>query len=424
MKNDHHIVSFPPVDRAARKAAFEARRAERGSVRVKIPTGKLGLTMSPIIIMKGPEDPNTRESITRIPSVGSLAFIGAAPSPVESGNREDILADMVGYADHYGVTGGGGAGGSLVTVTNLNNSGPGSLRQAVADASGATWIRFDKDLGGTIFLSTRINLKSDMTIDGRGANVLIDGTGDSFALVARGGPRNIIFMYIKVQHPAGTDSDAVSFLNNTSQSSANANTLTELIWLYHCDFLDSSDGSLDFSRTRARATIQSCYFRNASGTGGSGKCHLVTNGTTGLDWDDIDQEITATRNHWDNIQQRYPRLGAPCNYHQFNDYIENPTFQYQLSSNDPPGNPAQLFLEKSIVDGLTGDLFDVTLSGFTTGWTKSSGNLLTGPTNAVLNNSASVFTPPYSYTAQTADAALQTAIIAEAGWKSVPFPGD
>ena len=41
---------------------------------------------------------------------------------------EDIIAEMVGYASHEGVI--GGAGKPLITVSNLNDSGLGSLRQA------------------------------------------------------------------------------------------------------------------------------------------------------------------------------------------------------------------------------------------------------------------------------------------------------
>jgi hypothetical protein len=67
-KGEHHVISLPPVNQAARKAAL--RRAERGSARVKIPTGKLGLFMAnTVIIMKGPTPPGTVVSIDGIPNL-------------------------------------------------------------------------------------------------------------------------------------------------------------------------------------------------------------------------------------------------------------------------------------------------------------------------------------------------------------------
>jgi hypothetical protein len=72
-KDDHHIVSFPPVNRDARKAAFNARRAEKsGSVFVKIPTGRLSLKMAnTTILVKGPQDPDLGAvpPITRSPTL-------------------------------------------------------------------------------------------------------------------------------------------------------------------------------------------------------------------------------------------------------------------------------------------------------------------------------------------------------------------
>jgi len=68
------------------------------------------------------------------------------------------------------------------TVTNLNNAGPGSLRQALADADapGADTIVFQPGLTGTITLSGQLNVNDSVTITGPGAGVLtISGNNNS-----------------------------------------------------------------------------------------------------------------------------------------------------------------------------------------------------------------------------------------------------
>ncbi len=72
-------------------------------------------------------------------------------------------------------------------VVNTNDSGPGSLRQTIADAASGDIITFDPSLAGqTIRLSSTLNLNQNLTIDGKGLSPHIvisgdtdgDGTGD------------------------------------------------------------------------------------------------------------------------------------------------------------------------------------------------------------------------------------------------------
>ena len=80
---------------------------------------------------------------------------------------------------------------ATLTVTNNNNSGPGSLRQAIADANSGDTITFDPGiLPGTITLTSGSYLivDEDLTIDGPGASDLaIDGNNASRVFLISGG---------------------------------------------------------------------------------------------------------------------------------------------------------------------------------------------------------------------------------------------
>jgi serine/threonine protein kinase len=61
----------------------------------------------------------------------------------------------------------------VASVTNLNDDGPGSLRQAIATASPGSTITFDSSLNGTIVLSSGdLNFNKSLTVRGPGANIL------------------------------------------------------------------------------------------------------------------------------------------------------------------------------------------------------------------------------------------------------------
>jgi hypothetical protein len=59
------------------------------------------------------------------------------------------------------------------TVTNLMDSGPGSLRQAILDTPAGGTVDFEPDLTGTITLTTgELDISKDLTIDGPGATTI------------------------------------------------------------------------------------------------------------------------------------------------------------------------------------------------------------------------------------------------------------
>ena len=66
------------------------------------------------------------------------------------------------------------ASAATITVTNTNDSGIGSLRQAISDSSPGDTIDFDSSLNGlTITLTTgELLIDKDLSIIGPGANLL------------------------------------------------------------------------------------------------------------------------------------------------------------------------------------------------------------------------------------------------------------
>ncbi len=74
---------------------------------------------------------------------------------------------MVGYANTTG-----GAGGTALTVTNLNDTGPGSLRQHLGESFPRT-ITFDQALSGIIQLDSQVVIEADCTLDGIDAQQVV-----------------------------------------------------------------------------------------------------------------------------------------------------------------------------------------------------------------------------------------------------------
>ena len=93
------------------------------------------------------------------------------------------MAALFVFAFVLGASGVQVAKAASLTVTNLDDSGPGSLRQAVADAQPGDTITFDPALsGGTISLIEPININRDLTILGPGADQLAISGSQSFAV--------------------------------------------------------------------------------------------------------------------------------------------------------------------------------------------------------------------------------------------------
>jgi fibronectin type III domain protein/concanavalin A-like lectin/glucanase superfamily protein/thrombospondin type 3 repeat protein len=133
-----------------------------------------------------------RRAVGALAVCGTLA-VGTAQAQVP------IIPGAVGF----GINTPGGRGGQILRVTNLNDSGPGSLRAALT-ASGPRIIVFD--VSGTIVLSSAIGITNPyVTIAGQ--------TAPSPGITVRGnhiGPRthNILMQHLRVRTGYGAGVDA------------------------------------------------------------------------------------------------------------------------------------------------------------------------------------------------------------------------
>jgi hypothetical protein len=218
----------------------------------------------------------------------------AAPSPI---GGEDIPPPVVGTppadpsacanpAGGYpgfgnGVT--GGAGKAVYRVTNLSNSGAGSLRDAVSQ--GNRCVVFD--VGGTITLSGNLTV--------RGANVTIDGlTAPSPGITIRGGgitinggsgASNVVARGIRVR---SAPSDAVSVYAASN------------VVLDRMSVSGYGDGGIDVTEKSRNVTIQWSIIGGGTASGG-GNANLIGYGTT---------RVTSHHNLYIASNDRHPYCGV------------------------------------------------------------------------------------------------------------------
>lgn len=91
-------------------------------------------------------------------------------SSSEYSTKVEATVDIGGVSDTFSVTTVDAP--PTITVTNTNDSGEGSLRQAVLDATDGTLINFADSVTGTIILLGQIFIGKDIAIEGPGADAL------------------------------------------------------------------------------------------------------------------------------------------------------------------------------------------------------------------------------------------------------------
>jgi hypothetical protein len=163
----------------------------------------------------------------------SMLFSGCAQQKqsMETTNRSSIAFPG---AEGFGKYTTGGRGGKVMIVSNLNDDGPGSFRDA-AEAKGKRMIVFA--VSGTIHLASRLSIKGDVTIAGQTA------PGDGICLadhpVGLSGD-NIIVRYIRVRMGDKYQRQA-GMVNGSGGDDAFSASGRKHIIIDHCSFSWSTD---------------------------------------------------------------------------------------------------------------------------------------------------------------------------------------
>jgi pectate lyase len=136
-------------------------------------------------------------------------------------------------AEGFGKYATGGRGGKTIVVSNLNDSGPGSLREAV-ESKGRRIVVFA--VSGTIHLVTPLSLKADLTIAGQTA------PGDGICLADRPvglGGDNIIVRYLRFR--MGDRYQNQGMIDGAGGDDAFGGTRRKHIIIDHCSISWSTD---------------------------------------------------------------------------------------------------------------------------------------------------------------------------------------
>src|SRR5215216_536112 len=187
---------------------------------------------------------------------------------------------------------------ATLTVTNINDSGAGSLRQAILDATAGDTISFHPSLAGqTIALSSQINLEKNLTIDGSGLTPAVEISG-SLALrifyVTWTSTTTLKSLVLKNgRNYSGSNGGAIFndgnlivtdsiFINNASTGNGGAIYSRSVLAITNSTFVNNTafsggavslDGGLFLNPESSRRIVNSTFVSNqadaASGLGGA-----------------------------------------------------------------------------------------------------------------------------------------------------------
>jgi len=189
-------------------------------------------------------------------------------------------------AEGFGQFATGGRGGQTIHVTTLDDSGPGSFRDAVSKPNRT--IIFD--VSGTIHLKSNVAVSSDLTLDGKsapGEGITLYGRSVSFS-----GEKNVIVRYLRFREGIAGD---------RGKCSVNLSNGGDMIF-DHCSIEWGRWDCLGLTRGSHDITFQYCIIGEGIDPQRFGSLSdTITN-------------ITYTHNLWINNQSRNPKAKGHIQY--------------------------------------------------------------------------------------------------------------
>jgi pectate lyase len=319
--------------------------------------------------------------------------------------QQSLLNERVGF----GRNATGGAGGEIYWVTKLTDDYTyGTLRWGLEQDDNPRWIMFA--VNGTINLpNTPIQVRSNKTIDGRGASITLTtfglwiGSYDANGQLH--GSRNVIV-------------ENVTLANGTTSTILNAIMIEQGatdVWVDHCTFINLPKMGIDVTTANPSyttdVTVSWCRFSWSS----TGFNSPMLFGADPYEQNGQNMRVTLHHNFFVSQAGRSPmvRFGK---FHCFNNYLYD-WGVYGMAS----FSSAQLYTENNIFYATNGHTRAVIVDGRpqepTLGFAKNINNWLINGAATVDYNAGAVFNPAsyYPYTAETADSNLQSSVATFAG---------
>ena len=163
------------------------------------------------------------------------------------------LAVTAGAYEGYSPITAGGDAGAVVHVTNLADSGAGSLRAVIAGLSGNQRIVFD--VGGIICVTSEMRIgKTNITVDGSSApspGITLVGTGGYNSLIGLKAGNDVIIKHLRFRN-SGAEGIQIWEGNR--------------VIIDHCSVTGVGDGAIDMN-VGSNIIISRCLF------GGNVECH-------------------------------------------------------------------------------------------------------------------------------------------------------
>ena len=351
----------------------------------------------------------TQAPPTTVPPVPICNTLADAPS------RAMLLDPVSGFARLADTTG-AGLDGELFVVTTPADRGPGSLRDGLEQ--GGRWVVFDKavfpiDREVVIGVESPIMVGANTTLDGRCANVRLDGSSGTDGILFIGdfgfrGTSNVMVSTVKVG-PVPGDGD---------EQSGDAIRVTwgsDRFFISHVELFAAEDEALDITRGDRglmRGTVAHSLIRDTQ------KAVLVGDGTANNEkrggWATNAHRIQVTfRDNWFLRNQIRNPLITDSTAHIYNNYVSAygvPTSTEDGAGIEMGGN-AWVWAESNVIEqaSATGDYCGLEVADYgslgVTGTTylNTAGNVFRGI--ARLCESAGPgrpipIAPPYAYTAE------------------------